>query len=79
MPETDFAEEIAAFHAIRPSVRQARGPGWIVIVGSGLQGVYSDYEQAVEAAIEEFPNTPFLIRHTEEAPPHIPLVVVEAV
>ncbi len=79
MTETYFAEEIAAFHAIRPSVRQERGPGWVVIVGSDLQGVYPDYERAVEAAIEKFPNTQFLIRHTEETPPHIPLVVVEAV
>lgn len=79
MPDLDFATEIAAFIAIRPKVRLEHGPSWVVIVGSELQGVYPDYERAIEDAISRFPNTPFLIRNTEETPPHIPLVVVEAV
>ena len=78
MPDTDFAQEISTFHAILPAVRKEHGPSWVVIVGPELKGVYPDYERAIEAAIEAFPSTPFLIRHTEERAPHIPLVVVEA-
>lgn len=79
MSDLDLADDIAAFHAQRPRLLQKYGPRWVVMVDQTFEGAFDEFEQAATFALEKFSDRPFLIRHTEEHEPHIPLVVVEAV
>lgn len=78
MAELDMSEAISAFHAQRPRLLQEHGPGWVVFVGAEFKGSFKAFEEAATFALGKFSATQFLIRHTEEHIPHVPLVVVEA-
>lgn len=78
MAELDMSEAISAFHAQRPRLLQDHGPSWVVFVGPDFKGAFKDFDAAAAFALEKFADAQFLIRHTEEHIPHVPLVVVEA-
>lgn len=76
--DTDLSEEISAFLAQRPRLLKEHGPSWVVFVGKSSKGSFPTYQNAIAMALKSYPNEAFLIRHTEEHEPHVPLVVVEA-
>lgn len=78
MAELDMSEAIAAFHAQRPRLLQEHGPSWVIFVGADLKGSFKEFDEAASFAIDKLGDAQFLIRHTEEHVPHVPLVVVEA-
>jgi hypothetical protein len=78
MAELDMSEAIAAFHAQRPRLLQEHGPSWVIFVGPEFKGAFKDFDAAAVTALEKYAADQFLIRHTEEHVPHVPLVVVEA-
>jgi hypothetical protein len=78
MAEIDMSETISAFHARRPRLMQEHGPSWVVFVGVEFKGAFKTFDEAAAHALENFSDAQFLIRHTEEHIPHVPLVVVEA-
>ncbi len=78
MAELDMSETIAAFHAQRPRLLQEQGPSWVVFVGADFKGAFKEFDEAASFALEKFGDAQFLIRHTEEHIPQVPLVVVEA-
>ncbi len=78
MAELDMSETISAFHAQRPRLLREHGPAWVVFVGNECKGAFKDFDAAATFALDNFPDAQFLIRHTEEHVPHVPLVVVEA-
>lgn len=79
MAALELSEEIAAFHAARMAILRDNGPCWVVVFGAKVERTFRGFEEAAEYAIKAHPEEPFLIRHVDEATPHIPLVVVEAV
>lgn len=79
MPELDMSEAISAFHAQRPRLLQEHGPSWVIFVGPAFKGAFKTFDAAAGFALEKFPGEQFLIRHTDEHIPHVPLAVVEAV
>jgi len=78
MAELDMSEAISAYHAQRPRLLQEHGPSWVVFVGADFKGSFKEFDDAASFALEKFSAAQFLIRHTEEHIPHVPLVVVEA-
>lgn len=78
MAELDMSETIAAFHAQRPRLLKEHGPSWVVFVGADFKGAFKEFDEAATFALDKLGDTQFLIRHTEEHIPHVPLVVVEA-
>lgn len=78
MAELDMSEAISAFHAQRPRLLQEHGPSWAVFVGPEFKGAFKEFDDAANFALNQFSDAQFLIRHTEEHIPHVPLVVVEA-
>ncbi|QGZ96352.1 hypothetical protein [Terricaulis silvestris] len=78
MAELDMSEAISAFHAQRPRLLQDHGPSWVVFVGAEFKGSFKEFDDAATFALDKLGAADFLIRHTEEHIPHIPLVVVEA-
>jgi hypothetical protein len=78
MAELDMSEAISAFHAQRPRLLQEHGPSWVVFVGADFKGLFKEFDDAATFALANLGDTQFLIRHTEEHIPHVPLVVVEA-
>lgn len=78
MAELDMSETISAFHAQRPRLLQEHGPAWVVFVGADFKGAFKEFDAAAAFALDKFADAQFLIRHTEEHIPHVPLVVVEA-
>ena len=78
MAEPDMSEAIAAYHAQRARLVQQYGPSWVVFVGPEFKGSFNQFDEAASFALAKLGDTEFLIRHTEEHVPHVPLVVVEA-
>lgn len=78
MAELDMSEAISAFHVQRPRLLQEHGPSWVVFVGTDFKGSFKEFDEAASFALGKFADAQFLIRHTEEHIPHVPLVVVEA-
>lgn len=78
MAELDMSEAISAFHEQRPRLLQEHGPSWVVFVGPELKGSFKEFDEAATFALTTLADVQFLIRHTEEHIPHVPLVVVEA-
>jgi len=78
MAELDMSEAIAAFHAQRARLLQEHGPSWVIFVGADLKGSFKEFDDAATFALDKLGDAQFLIRHTEEHIPHVPLVVVEA-
>jgi hypothetical protein len=78
MAELDMSEAISAFHEQRPRLLQEHGPSWVVFVGADFKGSFKEFDDAASFALTTLGDTQFLIRHTEEHIPHVPLVVVEA-
>lgn len=78
MAELDMSEAISAFHAQRPRLLQEHGPSWVIFVGSEFKGAFKEFDAAATFALNTLSDAQFLIRHTEEHIPHVPLVVVEA-
>lgn len=78
MAELDMSEAISTFQAQRPRLLQEHGPSWVVFVGREFKGAFKEFDQAAAFALDKFNDAQFLIRHTEEHIPHVPLVVVEA-
>lgn len=74
----DMSETIAAFHAQRSRLLQQHGPSWVVFVGADFKGAFDSFDAAASFALDKCGDAQFLIRHTEEHVPHVPLVVVEA-
>lgn len=78
MAELDMSETISAFQAQRPRLLQEHGAAWVVFIGAEFKGAFREFDAAATFALEKFADAQFLIRHTEEHVPHVPLVVVEA-
>jgi hypothetical protein len=78
MAKLDMSEAISAFHAQRPRLFQEHGPSWVVFVGAEFKGAFKEFDDAASFALASLSHAQFLIRHTEEHVPHVPLVVVEA-
>ena len=78
MAELDMSETISAFPAQRPRLLREHGPAWVVFVGSEFKGAFKEFDEAATYALSKLSDEQFLIRHTEEHIPHVPLVVVEA-
>ncbi len=78
MAELDMSEAISAFHAQRPRLLTEYGPSWVVFVGADFKGAFKEFDGAATFALDKLSDVQFLIRHTEEHIPHVPLVVVEA-
>jgi hypothetical protein len=73
-----MSEAISAFHTQRPRLLQEHGPSWVVFVGAEFKGAFKEFDEAATFALDKLSDAQFLIRHTEERTPHVPLVLVEA-
>lgn len=78
MESAALEQEIVAFNAMLPKLRQEYGSVWAVLVDRAFKASFADFGQAAKYAVENFPDKPFLIRHTEQHAPHIPFVAIEA-
>jgi len=76
---TDLSREIAAFFRQRSDLLSKYGAAWVVIVEDDCKGHFSEFDEAARFAIAHHRDQRFLIRHTTEPEPQIPMVVVEHV
>lgn len=78
MHDNALETEISAFQAMLPELRRTHGPVWAVLVGADFKGGFREFSKAAEFAVSNFSGKPFLIRHTEQHPAHIPFLAIDA-
>lgn len=78
MTNTDLSSEIAAFMRQKPKLVADYGSSWVVFIGDVCRGHFALFEEAAKFAVANYGQEQFLIRHTTEPPPQIPLVFVDA-
>lgn len=80
-PDMPLEAEIAAYEAHHEELRKAHPEDhWVVVKGTEIIGVYSDVDQAVAAAHEQFGEQPYLLRQVKPIPFVLPscLIVQES-
>ena len=78
MAATDLSREISAFLKRRSELLRDYGSAWVIFVGDDLEGHFERFEDAARFAVDRFGGEHFLIRHTTDPEPQIPMLVVEA-
>lgn len=74
----DLSSEVAAFLSDRAKLLSRIGAQWVVYKGGVCRGHFTEFEDAARYALDNFRDQPFLIRHTEDAQPVLPMLVVAA-
>lgn len=77
MPTMDLSNEISAFLTQRARLAAELGPQWVVFVDGKCQGHFDAFDEAARYALEHHRSRRFLIRHTSDQQPVIPLMTVE--
>jgi hypothetical protein len=76
MTEAALQTEIDAFERDVGQYRGTWGPSWIVVVGAEAKGHFPQFDAAARFAIDTYPETDVLIRHTDPEPEFLPLIAV---
>lgn len=73
---TSLDQDIEAFEAMLPSLRQRFGSVWAVLVDRDFKASFPEFQGAATYAVENFGDRDFLIRHTDQHVPHIPFIAL---
>jgi hypothetical protein len=65
MPD-DLDAEIAAYEAIRPTIKRDHGSVWVLVANKRLVKTFPAFPAAARYARDHFGSRPVLIRHTDE-------------
>jgi hypothetical protein len=77
MTGIDLSVEIAAFMKQKPALIRDFGASWVVFVQDVCRGHFSNFQDAARFAVENLASGPFLIRHTDDLSPQVPMFIVE--
>ncbi|MFI4975636.1 MAG: hypothetical protein ACHP84_13935 [Caulobacterales bacterium] len=66
-----------AYLRMLPRLQKDYGLSWIVMVNQRVKAHFDDFEKAASFAIENYPNSDFLIRHTSERPAEFTYIAVD--
>jgi hypothetical protein len=67
MPDV-LDEQIEAFEALLPTIRQRHGAAWVLVADRKLVSTFGAFAAAAKYAHEHFHDQQVLIRHTDEKP-----------
>ena len=69
---TTLQDEIAAYDQMRDILETEHFGRWVVVHDRKLVGSYDDFQEAAEAAVEQFGRGPYLIKKVGEGPVTLP-------
>lgn len=77
MASVDLSVEIAAFMQQKPALIREFGSAWVVFVRDVCEGHFAEFQDAARFAVKNFATSTFLIRHTDDLSPQVPMFIVE--
>ncbi len=71
----DLSEDMAAYESMRSELELDHTGKWVVIYDETLQGIYDDFQDAADFAVQRFGRGPYHIRRIGECPFTLPTSV----